>query len=264
MKNKSMKLKQLISFQLVYTLIFLPLHAANLRPDGSTNTIIDKARNNIPIVNIANPNSTGLSHNKFKDYNVGKNGLILNNSKATSVNTQLGGYIYGNKNLSSNAKVILNEVTSTQRSSINGYTEIAGKRADFIMANPNGISINGAGFINTGSVTLTTGKANILNGNINSYIINGGDIEIIGGGLDTSNLDSTSIYTHYLKLNAKINAKNLDIKLGNNTIDNNTKNIISSKNSNESTNLLLDSQALGGMYANYSRNRQRIRSKFTS
>lgn len=157
MKNKTSLFKQLISLQLSYTLVFLPLHAVDLNPDGTTNTSIENARNNVPIVNIANPNSTGLSHNKFKDYNVGKQGLILNNSMNVSQNTQLAGYIYGNKNLTSNAKVILNEVTSTRRSSINGYTEIAGKRADLIMANPNGISINGAGFINTGAVTFTTG-----------------------------------------------------------------------------------------------------------
>ena len=242
-------LKQSLAILLSYALTFMPLHAATLQTDGTTNTNIDKAGNGVPVVNIANPNTTGLSHNKFSEYNVGKEGLILNNSRDTTVNTQLGGYIYGNSNLTSNAKVILNEVTSTSRSQLNGYTEVAGQRADLIIANPNGLSVNGAGFINTSNVTLTTGTPIINAGNLKSFNILGGDISIDGDGLDSMGQDSTSIYTHFLKLNAKMHAKDLDIKLGKNSIDANTKQIISSTNSNEVA-LLLDASALGGMYAN--------------
>ncbi|WP_373003482.1 filamentous hemagglutinin N-terminal domain-containing protein, partial [Sulfurimonas sp.] len=242
-------IKQSLTILLSYTLTFMPLHAANLQTDGTTNTTIEKARNDVPVVNIANPNATGLSHNKFNNYNVDKQGLILNNSKDTTVNTQLGGYIFGNKNLTSNAKVILNEVTSTSRSQLNGYTEVAGQRADLIIANPNGLSVNGAGFINTSNVTLTTGVPIINGGNLDSFNILGGDISIEGDGLDSMGPDSTSIYAHFLQLNADIHAKNLDIKLGKNSIDANTKQITSSTNSNEVA-LLLDASALGGMYAN--------------
>ena len=119
-----------------------------------------------------------------------------------------------------------------------------------IIANPNGLSINGAGFINASAVTLTTGTANIVNGSVNSLSINGGDISISENGLDTTTVDSTYIYTHYLKLNAQINAQNLDIKLGLNEIDTTSKNVTTSSNSGDTTNLLLDSSALGGMYAN--------------
>ncbi|RLA76397.1 MAG: hypothetical protein DRG78_19090, partial [Epsilonproteobacteria bacterium] len=220
-------MKKTLSIFISYTLVFIPLHAANIQTDGSTNTTLDSARNGVPVVNIVNPNSTGLSHNKFNEYNVAKEGLILNNSRDTTVNTKLGGYIYGNSNLSSNAKVILNEVTSTSRSQLNGYTEVAGKRADLVIANPNGLTINGAGFINTSNVTLTTGTPLINNGAINSFNVLGGDIIIEGNGLDTSAQDSTHIYTHYLKVNAAIHAQNLDIKLAR-----------------------LDSSALGGMYSN--------------
>jgi filamentous hemagglutinin len=122
-----MKLKQTLTIFLSVLLIDLPLYASsNIVTDGTTNTATDRARNDVTIVNIANPNSKGLSHNKYRHYNVNNDGVILNNSKDTQVDTVLSGYIYGNTHLNSNAKVILNEVTSTNRSYINGYTEVAG------------------------------------------------------------------------------------------------------------------------------------------
>jgi len=222
------KIKQLLSLILSFYLIFVPaLNAAGIEVDGTTSTSLDNAQNGVTIVNIANPNSQGLSHNKYKQFNVAKKGLILNNSMDTTVKTQLGGYIFGNRQLTSNAKVILNEVTSTSRTQLNGYTEVAGKRADLVIANPNGITVNGAGFINTANVTLSAGKPNILNGSISSYEIQSGDIAIEGDGLDTIQTDSAYLYSKVLKLNAKIYANNLNVKFGS-----------------------LDASTLGGMYAN--------------
>ncbi|MDQ7011544.1 MAG: hypothetical protein Q9M29_06950, partial [Mariprofundaceae bacterium] len=107
-------------------LLLAPLAAygAPLQPDGTTNTTLDRARNGVPIVNIASPNAAGLSHNRFTHYNVNANGLILNNARTTAVRTQLGGYITGNPHLSNNARLILNEVTSTNRAQLNGFTEV--------------------------------------------------------------------------------------------------------------------------------------------
>ncbi len=114
MKNRT--LKQLTSWFVCVSLVYVPVvHAGGVQTDATTQTAVEKAANGVPIVNIANPNAQGLSHNRFKEYNVDQKGLILNNSCATTVKTQLAGYIYGNKNLTSNAKVILNEVTSTQK-----------------------------------------------------------------------------------------------------------------------------------------------------
>lgn len=225
-----------LSILLSAILIVLPLSAELVQVDGTTNTNIDTARNGVTVVNIANPNSKGLSHNKFNKYSVDQTGLILNNNRNTSANTQLAGHIFGNTNLNANAKVILNEVTSTARTHLNGYTEVAGQRADLVIANPNGITMNGAGFINTSNVSFSTGTPIITNGEISSYNIQGGDIAIEGDGLNTLDSDSATLYTKYLELNAKIYAKQLNINLG-------------SQMPNTKT-LLLDSSALGGMYAN--------------
>jgi len=230
-------------------LLPMTVGAAPLTPDGTTATTVTSAQNGVPVVNIAKPSASGLSHNTFTDYNVNANGLILNNTPNTIVQTQLGGFILGNQNLTNSATAILNEVTSTNRSALNGYTEVAGPRTDLIIANPNGITINGAGFINTGNLTLTTGNPNVVNGSLNSLNVNGGDITINGTGLNTQTQDSTSIYTQAVTLNAQLHAKNLDMKLGNNMVSYPTKTITASAPTTTPTGLLLDSSALGGMYA---------------
>ena len=225
--------KQYIAIQMSISLIFTSfLQALPLTPDGTTNTTLETSRNGIPIVNIANPNSKGLSHNKYREFNVNSEGLILNNS-ISNPTTQLDGYIYGNPNLTNEASVILNEVTSTSRTNLNGYTEIAGRTADLVIANPNGLTINDAGFINTNNVTLSSSTPNIINSLIDSYGISNSDIIIEGSGLNANDIN-LDIYTAHLQLNAFIHAKQLNINL----------------KSEANTGVLLDSSTLGGMYAN--------------
>ncbi len=134
----------------------------SITPDGTTNTQVTRTASGVDQVNIATPNASGLSHNKFESYNVNTGGQIINNfsgSGATAAGTganavaqtQIGGLVTANPNLvsSGSAKVILNEVTSGNTSQLLGYTEIAGSKADLILANPNGIACAGCGFINT-------------------------------------------------------------------------------------------------------------------
>ncbi|MCG3690640.1 hemagglutinin repeat-containing protein [Aliarcobacter butzleri] len=212
---------------------------------------LESARNGVPIVNIVAPNQKGLSHNKFSDYNVNKEGLILNNSNKREVNTQLSGYIYGNQNLKNGtAKTILNEVTSKNKSELKGFTEVAGDRANVVVANPNGIYINGAGFINTSRATITTGNPNIKNGEIDSFDVRQGQIDVDGEGLNLSNVNKAELYAQTVKLNAKIHSQDLDVVTGQNSIskDGTITNIENSID--EKPTLSIDSSALGGIYAN--------------
>ncbi|MDN5100126.1 hemagglutinin repeat-containing protein [Aliarcobacter butzleri] len=218
---------------------------------SSNQANIESARNGVPIVNIVAPNQKGLSHNKFSDYNVNKEGLILNNSNKREVNTQLSGYIYGNQNLKNGtAKTILNEVTSKNKSELKGFTEVAGDRANVVVANPNGIYINGAGFINTSRATITTGNPNIKNGEIDSFDVRQGQIDVDGEGLNLSNVNKAELYAQTVKLNAKIHSQDLDVVTGQNSIskDGTITNIENSID--EKPTLSIDSSALGGIYAN--------------
>ncbi|USP03050.1 hemagglutinin repeat-containing protein [Bartonella taylorii] len=150
-----------------------PNAGAAHRPD------IVAAPNGVPSIDIVTPNGKGLSHNKYYDFNIGNPGVILNNHAQEVGQSQLGGIMPGNPHLrsSGSAKVILNEVTSSKRSALNGPAEVFGSPADVIIANPNGISCDGCGFINTPHATLTTGVPEIDgSGFLKGFEVQGGDI----------------------------------------------------------------------------------------
>ena len=238
---------------LVNALFWQPLLA---QADGiavsAPGTTVGQAGNGVPVVNIATPNGSGLSHNQFKDYNVGPNGVILNNATGAVTNTQLGGYIVGNPNLKGGAaNVILNEVTGTNPSQLRGYTEVAGQAAKVIVANPYGVTCSGCGFINTPNVTLTTGKP-VLDaaGQLQRYQVDGGAVTIDGEGLNASNVDRFEIITRSAKINAQINARELTVIAGRNDVDANTLNATPrADDGSAKPELAIDSSALGGMYA---------------
>ncbi|KAA5621345.1 filamentous hemagglutinin N-terminal domain-containing protein, partial [Pseudomonas aeruginosa] len=81
------------------------------------------------------------------------------------------GNIARNNNLTAgSASVILNEVTSKNASSLKGFIEVNGQKADVVIANPNGITCSGCSFVNTNKAILTTGKVNMTDdGAIGSY-----------------------------------------------------------------------------------------------
>lgn len=235
---------------LIATQPLLPVVAATLTPTG--NTTMDKAANGVPVVNIATPNGAGISHNQFKDYNVGKEGLILNNATDKLNQTQLGGLISGNANLKvgQEAKGIINEVTGGNRSQLQGYTEVAGKAANVMVANPYGITCNGCGFINTPQATLTTGKPVLdASGNLQALDVKKGSITIEGQGLDASSSDALSIISRATEVNAAIYARDLKVVAGANRVGTDGS-VQAQQGEGNAPTVAVDTGALGGMYAN--------------
>ena len=227
-----------------------PAVAAALTPTGQTT--VDRAGNGVPVVNIATPNGAGISHNQFGEYNVGKEGLILNNGTDRLTQTQLGGLIQNNPNLQAGreAKGIINEVTGTSRSQLQGYTEVAGKAANVMVANPYGITCNGCGFINTPNVTLTTGKPQFdASGNLQALEVTKGAITVEGQGLDASKSDALSIIARATEVNAAIHANDLTVTAGANRVgaDGSVRPIAGE---GAAPVVAVDTGALGGMYAN--------------
>ena len=211
---------------------------------------VEETANGIPLVNITAPSSGGVSRNEYEMFNVPDKGAILNNSYTLS-KTELAGYVPGNNNMAERpAKIIVNEVTGAGSTSMDGFLEVAGNRADVVIANPNGITVNGGGFINTGKAFLTTGKS-VYDGedHLQRFDITGGDILIEGKGLGGKETGSLAILSRAVKINAGIWAKDLHITTGANTVDAKTLEASAIEGKGGRPAFALDTAAIGGMYA---------------
>jgi len=218
-------------------------------PNSQQPTVLE-AGNGVPLVNIQTPSAAGVSRNTYQRFDVNANGAILNNAN-TNTQTQLGGWVQGNPWLAQNtARVILNEVNASDPSQLNGMVEIAGQRAELVIANPAGITCNGCGFINADRTTLTTGTPIIHNGNLESYRVHGGSITINGAGMDARNPDYTALIARSVAVNADLWAQQLHVMTGAQEVsadDHSTLKRIASNNNTPA--FALDVSALGGMYA---------------
>ncbi|CAN7367595.1 two-partner secretion domain-containing protein [Variovorax paradoxus] len=217
---------------------------ANLRP-----TVL-VAPNGVPLINIQTPSAAGVSRNVFNQFNVAPNGAILNNSR-TNVQTQLGGIVQGNPFLATGpARIILNEVNGGSPSQLRGYIEVGGTRAEVIIANPAGISVDGGGFINASRATLTTGTPQFnAVGGLDSFLVRGGTITIDGAGLDASKTDYAAILARAVQANAGIWASELKVVTGANTVSADHSQATPTTGTGTAPTFALDVAALGGMYA---------------
>ncbi|MGN7984009.1 hemagglutinin repeat-containing protein [Burkholderia sp. 22313] len=208
--------------------------------------------NGLPQVNINKPSAAGVSLNTYNQFDVQKNGAILNNASAI-VNTQQAGYINGNPNLSAGqaARIIVNQVNSTAASQIKGYVEIAGSRAEIVLANPAGIVVDGGGFINTSRAVLTTGVPQFgADGSLTGFNVSRGLVTVQGAGLDASTVDQTDIIARAVQANAAIYAKNLNVIAGSNQVNHDTLSATPIQGDGAAPAVAIDVAQLGGMYAN--------------
>uniref|UniRef100_UPI0031CFD6D6 two-partner secretion domain-containing protein n=1 Tax=Roseateles sp. TaxID=1971397 RepID=UPI0031CFD6D6 len=223
-------------------------------PKQQQPTVVNSANGTVQ-VNIQTPSAAGVSRNTYSQFDVDRQGVILNNSR-TDASTQLGGFVQGNPWLAKgSARVILNEVNSSAPSQLKGYVEVAGQRAEVIIANPAGIQVDGGGFINASAAVLTTGTPRFnADGSIAGYGVQGGLIRIDGQGLDGSQTDYTALLARAVELNAGLWAKDARIQTGTQVM---TVEGAAAGNgagealtpSGERPRYALDSTALGGIYA---------------
>ncbi|WP_445375075.1 DUF637 domain-containing protein [Photorhabdus tasmaniensis] len=239
-------------YLLIYLTAIYPLHpaiAVGITPDNNHTQVQNQG--NVPVVNIATPNSAGISHNTYKEFNVATQGAVLNNA-TQAAQSQLAGQLNANPNLKGKAaELIINEVTGNGRSDLQGKLEILGHKANVMIANPNGITCDGCGFINTSSATVTTGKPQFdKQGALEALEVKKGQITIGGKGLDGKATDYIDIISRATELNGKIQANHLSLTQGANRIDFNDGTVKKITGEGAKPQLAIDTKALGGMYAN--------------
>ncbi len=262
-RRKQGRFKQLIALLTLLTFICQPMVAAAGGPvadpnAGANKPHIDTTANGTPLVQITNPSAGGVSRNLYQQYNVDPQGVILNNSQSVTL-TQQAGYVAANPYLTSGtARVILNEVTGTGASLLRGYTEVAGQKADVVIANPNGITCNGCGFINASRGVLTTGTPVFGGtGSLDAFRVTGGnitigqDVETGRAGLEARGIDQVDLISRAITVNAGIWANNVNVVTGSNLVNYNDLSAQHiAPDDPTAPAFSLDVSALGGMYAN--------------
>ena len=223
--------------------------APNASP--ATKPAVGVSGNGIPLVQITTPNAAGVSNNTYTQYNVGTQGLILNNSPST-VQTKLGGYVQGNPYLTTGgARIILNQVVGGSPSQLLGYTEVAGQQAEVIIANPAGLYCNGCGFINTTRGVLTTGTPMFGGtGSLDAFHVTSGQIQIGTAGLNASNVDQVDLIARSVQVNGKVWAgRQLDVVTGANDVNHADLSTHVLAPDGNAPSVAIDVAQLGGMYA---------------
>lgn len=203
--------------------------------------------NGVTVVDIVKPSASGLSHNQYNEFNVNKAGAVLNNSLSAG-QSKLAGQLSANQNLNGQAaNIILNEVISRNPSLLLGKQEVFGMAADYILANPNGITCNSCGFINTNRTSLVVGNPLVDQGNLqgfdtrnNTNLLNIGEgYTIVGGTLDL-------IAPRINMLGTVDSREDINVVLGQNKVSTDGKILESQKYEGTA----YDSKIFGGMMAN--------------
>lgn len=216
---------------------------------------VSLAASGAQVVNIVTPNGNGLSHNQYQQFDVNQHGAVLNNSLTPGM-SQLAGNMSANPNLGQReASIILNEVIGRNPSLLQGQQEIFGKAADYVLANPNGISCQGCGFINTNGSSLVVGNPLVENGLLQGFsTLNNRNTLSISGTLKTSgvldliapkiNYEGKVIVNDFRHADGKVTPAAIRAISGLNRVTRNGEVV-----SNEQPSTALDSYYLGSMQA---------------
>jgi len=248
------KHRSLIVWSVVFTQVWSPVLAQTLPISVDKSVAGAKpsvgVSNGVPVINIAPPSAGGVSNNRYTQFNVGPSGAVLNNSGGAS-QTQLAGQVGGNPMLGNQrASTILNQVTAPNPSQLLGTLEVAGNRANVIVANPAGITCNGCGFLNADRATLTTGKPQVGPDGSIGFDIASGKIRVEGAGLNGANLSQVDLLARTLEINADVWADKLNVTAGAARVDYATGAVSAQAGEGAAPEVALDTAALGGMYAN--------------
>ena len=223
----------------------------------SQEVMVDNSQS-VPVIQITNP-VHGVSHNRYESFST-DTGAIFNNATTPTVSTQIGP-VNANPNLRESASLIVNEVVGTSTSHLAGTFEVVGQPADVVIANPNGISIKGVHFINTPKATFTTGVSHMVDGRLENFVIEKGNIDVTGAinaptehsGVNSyTPISKVDLLAKTIRINADVVAQDaIRAVTGRNTV-NYADGTVTAMESGGSTptGVALDVGALGGMYGN--------------
>ncbi|KVN32300.1 hypothetical protein WJ64_11395 [Burkholderia ubonensis] len=212
--------------------------------------------NGTDLVNIVAPNAAGLSHNKFSEFSPVGRGVVLDNSTQNGVSA-IGGYATKNPNLSQPAKTVLLEVTAPVRSVLQGTLESFGGKADVLLADQHGVTVNGLTTLNVGRFGVTTGQVLPQADGTVRFGVTQGDVLIDRGGIDTKGLSAFDVVSRSIVINGPVSDSSgvgADVRFvaGSNTYDPQTGNYVATApDGSKAPALGISGGALGAMYGRH-------------
>ncbi len=141
--------------------------AAPVVASGMTATTVSTAASGQITVGLAPVTARGTSFNQYSAFSVPEAGVQLDN-RSVGANT------------------IVNAVTGTGRTVWSGPLAVLGSRAHVIVANPNGVTLDGGSVINAGGLALATGSVATTAGGDVVLGSGPGDITVGPGGFSGS------------------------------------------------------------------------------
>ncbi|RRD38975.1 filamentous hemagglutinin N-terminal domain-containing protein, partial [Leptotrichia sp. OH3620_COT-345] len=251
MREVNKRMKKIIAIMFLYIMSFnIFSDGVILDPNSPYNTKIDRSSSGVPVINISTPNNSGISINNFLEYNVGKEGQILNNADNLG-RSHLGGIINANPNLGPHqaANLIILQVNGANRSQIEGYIEaLSRQRVNVILGNENGIYINGGGTVNIKNFIPTTGKINLKDGQFVGIDVEKGQIIVGLNGFDASRTDFVDLISKSVTLQGNVVGNEIKAVTGSNNVDKDGN--IQKNGKGTPSSVAIDASSLGGMYAN--------------
>lgn len=176
-----------------------PAFGQSVVADGSTQTRVTISANGQVSVGIATADPSGVSMNRYERFSVPKVGVDLDNRTVR-------------------ARTIVNEQTGPGETRLEGPLSVNGQRAHVIVANPNGVVVDGGQFLNTGQVVLGAGQISrnareiapgIFQDNVVLSTAPGGAVRIEGGGL-SGQMDALNVMARSVKANGRVQVENDD------------------------------------------------------
>lgn len=148
-------------------------------------------RRNTTVIDIEKPDSRGISYNRFEEFNISGEDLILNNTKK--------------------ARIIINEIVSEIGDTLlTGILKVIGKKARLVIVNPLGVRVNGVELINSERVSLVGGRRNASE--IDERYEVGGKVEIVENGI--KNRRELEIIAKYVKISGEVISETIEMVTG--------------------------------------------------
>lgn len=148
-----------------------------------------------PTVDIAPPNSAGISYNSYQEFDVTSSGIVLNNGPAV--------------------RMILHKAIGYRPSKLDGIVKIAGQPAQLAFSNTNGMHLWGCNFLNTRRIIFAAGEPMVgSDGSLDAFLVSKKGQITINSVAKLKQFDQIDLIAYSIKIDGELQANTINISTG--------------------------------------------------